>query len=128
LNAELPSSPIAIVGAIALLLSFVLAAFTAGAGIVGNARKNPRLVAASVWGLHGFFALVSVTSALIIYAFVTHDFSIKYVSATSDTSMSMAYKITAFWGGLDGSLLFWVLVLALFSAVAIKVNHRAIAT
>jgi hypothetical protein len=39
LNAELPSSPIAIVGAIALLLSFVLAAFTAGAGIIATREK-----------------------------------------------------------------------------------------
>lgn len=124
MNAELPSSPIAIVGAIALLLSFVLAAFTAGAGIIGNARKNPRLVAASVWGLHGFFALVSVTSALLIYAFLTHDYTLKYVASTSDTTMSTSYKITAFWGALDGSLLFWVLVLAGFSTVAVAMNSR----
>src|SRR5688500_10985795 len=38
--------------------------------------------------------------------------------------MSTWYKVTAFWGALDGSLLFWVLVLALFSSVAIAVNHR----
>src|SRR5438270_5753008 len=60
----------------------------------------------------------------MIYAFVTHDYAIKYVASTSDTSMPTTYKITSFWGGLDGSLLFWVLVLALFSTIAIAVNHR----
>ncbi len=124
MNGELPTSPIAIVGAIALLLSYLIAAGTAGLGIVGNARKNPRLVAASVWGLYGFFAMIAVTSALLIYAFLTHDYTIKYIAATSDTSMDTSYKITAFWGALDGSLLFWVLVLAGFSTVAIVTNAR----
>ena len=68
---ELPSSPIATVGTIALYLSFVLAAATAATGIVGNARKNPRLVAASVYGLYGFFAMIAITSALLVYAFLT---------------------------------------------------------
>ncbi|MBK7078293.1 MAG: cytochrome c biogenesis protein CcsA [Myxococcales bacterium] len=121
---ELPSSPIATVGTIALYLSFVLAAATAATGIVGNARKNPRLVAASVYGLYGFFAMIAITSALLVYAFLTHDFTIKYVAATSDTSMSTSYKITAFWGALDGSLLFWVFVLAAFSTIAVAVNAR----
>jgi len=123
-NGELPTSPIAIVGAIALLLSYLLAAATAFLGIVGNARKNPRMVSASVWGMYGFFAMIAVTSALLVYAFLTHDYTIKYVAATSDTSMTTAYKITAFWGALDGSLLFWVLVLAGFSTVAIMTNAR----
>ncbi|MEZ4399931.1 MAG: cytochrome c-type biogenesis CcmF C-terminal domain-containing protein [Kofleriaceae bacterium] len=124
MNAQLPSSPIAVVGAITLFLSYVLAGGTAALGIVGNARKNPRLVAASVWGLYGFFATIAVTSALLVYAFLTHDFAIRYVAATSDTSMSTSYKITAFWGALDGSLLFWVLVLAGFSTVAVATNAR----
>ncbi|MBK9033236.1 MAG: cytochrome c biogenesis protein CcsA [Myxococcales bacterium] len=124
MNAELPSSPIATVGAVALYLSYVLAAATAVTGIVGNARKNPRLVAASVWGLYGFFATIAVTSALLVYAFLTHDYTLKYVAATSDTSMSTAYKITAFWGALDGSLLFWVFVLGAFSTIAVAMNAR----
>ena len=120
----IPSSPIAIVGTVTLLASFVLAALATAAGIVGNARQNPRLVRASVHGLYAFFALVAIASGLMIYAFITHDYAIRYVAMTSDTSMSISYKITAFWGALEGSLLFWVLVLAAFSAVAVRVNER----
>src|SRR5262249_26716402 len=116
-------SPIALVGTLAILGAYIAAAWVAS-GIAGNARKSRRLVNASVYGLYGFSALVRLASALMIYAFVSHDYSIKYVAATSDTTMSTAYKITSFWGGLDGSLLFWVLVLALFSTVAIAVNHK----
>lgn len=119
-----PFSPIALVGTISLLTAYLVGAWAIAAGIAGNARKSRRLVSSSVYSLYGFSALIGLASALIIYAFVTHDFSIKYVAATGKTTMPTAYKITAFWGGLDGSLLFWVLVLALFSTVAIAVNHK----
>jgi cytochrome c-type biogenesis protein CcmF len=123
-NDPTPFSPIALVGTIALLTAYAVAAWSVAAGIAGNARKNRRLVNSAVYGLYGFAALVALASALIIYAFVTHDYTIKYVAAVSDTSMSTWYKVTAFWGGLDGSLLFWVLVLALFSSIAVVANHR----
>jgi cytochrome c-type biogenesis protein CcmF len=123
-NFSTPLSPIAIVGSIALLASFLTAAWCVVAGIVGNVRQNRRLVQSSVHGLYAFTALIALAGAMIIYAFLSHDFSIKYVAHTSDTSMTFWYKVTAFWGGLDGSLLFWVVVLAGFSCVAIRVNHR----
>ncbi len=121
---ETPFSPIAVVGTVALLAAYVVAAWCVGAGIAGNARKRRGLVNSSVYGLYAFGALICLASALMIYAFLTHDFSIKYVAATSDVSMPIAYKITSFWGGLDGSLLYWVLVLSIFSMIAIAVNHR----
>src|SRR6478672_514029 len=119
-----PFSPIALVGTIALLAAYAVAAWCAAAGIAGNARKSRRLVTSAVYGLYGFGALIALSATLLIYAFVTHDFAIKYVAQTSDTTMDTWYKVTAFWGGLDGSLLFWVLILSLFSMVAIAVNHR----
>ena len=121
---SVPFSPIALVGTITLLAAYGVAAWCVAAGIAGNARKSRRLVNSAVYGLYAFGALVGLASALIIYAFVTHDYSIKYVAAVSDTTMSTWYKVAAFWGGLDGSLLFWVLVLALFSTIAIVVNHK----
>ncbi|HWM86893.1 MAG TPA: cytochrome c-type biogenesis CcmF C-terminal domain-containing protein [Kofleriaceae bacterium] len=124
---SIPTSPVAALGTIALLAAFVVAAYAAAAGVIGNAQRRRRLVTSSVYSLYGFFALMMMASALLIYAFVTHDYTIKYVQHYSDTSMPLAYKITAYWGGLDGSLMFWVSVLAAFSAVAIKANaerHR----
>ena len=119
-----PFSPIALVGTITLIAAYVTAAWSFAAGVAGNARKSRRLVNASVYALYGLAALVGLASSLMVYAFVTHDYAIKYVAHTSDTTMSTIYKITSFWGGLDGSLLFWVLMLALFSTIAIAVNHR----
>ncbi|HEU4727971.1 MAG TPA: heme lyase CcmF/NrfE family subunit, partial [Kofleriaceae bacterium] len=124
MNEQTPFSPIALVGTIALLSAYGVAAWCVASGIAGNARKSRRLVNSSVYGLYGFAALIGLASALMIYAMVTHDFAIKYVASVSDTTMETAYKITAFWGGLDGSLLFWVLVLSMFSTVAVLTNHR----
>ncbi|MFN0248278.1 MAG: cytochrome c-type biogenesis CcmF C-terminal domain-containing protein [Kofleriaceae bacterium] len=121
---EQPFSPIAFVGTISLLVAYIVGAWGIASGIAGNAKKSRRLVASSVYALYGFSALICLASALMIYAFVTHDFSIKYVANTSDVSMSTWYKVTAFWGGLDGSLLFWVLVLGLFSTVAVLANAK----
>jgi cytochrome c-type biogenesis protein CcmF len=121
---NIPESPVAALGTLTLLAAFLVAAFAAAAGILGNAHERRRLVTSSVYGLYVFFALSLFASALIVYAFVTHDYTIKYVAHYSDTSMPLSYKITAFWGGLDGSLLFWVFVLSAFSAVAVRVNHH----
>jgi cytochrome c-type biogenesis protein CcmF len=121
---SIPHSPVAALGTIALLAAFVVAAYAAAAGAIGNAQRRRRLVSSSVNALYGFFALMMVASALLIYAFVTHDYTIKYVHHYSDTSMPLSYKIAAYWGGLDGSLMFWVSVLATFSAIAVRSNAQ----
>nr|MDQ3068094.1 cytochrome c biogenesis protein CcsA [Acidobacteriota bacterium] len=68
-------------------------------------------------------ALMFVASAVMIHAFVTSNFSIKYVDRYSDTVQPMFYKLTSYWGGLDGSIMFWVTLLASFGSVAIQVNR-----
>jgi len=120
---SIPDSPIALTGKVVLWVGFVIAAYAASAGLAGNARKSRRLVDSSIHALYGFFALMMLASALMIYAFVTHDYTIKYVAQYSDTSMPLGYKITAYWGGLDGSLMFWVAVLSLFAAIAVRMNR-----
>lgn len=121
---SIPESPIAALGTISLLVAFVITAYAATVGIIGNIQKRERLVRSSVHALHGLCAVMVLASALIVYAFVTHDYSIKYVTMYSDTSMPLLYKLTAYWGGLDGSLMFWVFCLAVFSSIAVATNRR----
>ena len=63
------------------------------------------------------FFLVSVSSGILIHALVISDFSIFYVWRHSSTDMPLIYKITSFWGGLEGSLLFWTLVQSFFAMI-----------
>jgi cytochrome c-type biogenesis protein CcmF len=111
-------------GTTADVILFLLALITAALGAVGAARRSPRLVEASVQGLYATTLLACFSSALIIYAFLADDFSLQYVQHTSDSGMPIFYKITAFWGGLDGSLLFWVLLLSIFSTLAVRANRQ----
>ena len=60
------------------------------------------------------FFLIAVASVVLVEALVNSDFSIHYVWGHSSRDMPLFYKITSFWGGLEGSLLFWVLVQSFF--------------
>ena len=63
------------------------------------------------------FFLVAVASGILIHALVISDFSIFYVWRHSSTDMPLIYKITSYWGGLEGSLLFWTLVQSFFAMI-----------
>ncbi|MGB3553078.1 MAG: heme lyase CcmF/NrfE family subunit [Jannaschia sp.] len=62
--------------------------------------------------------LVGFAFAALTYAFVTSDFSLRLVVLNSHTDKPMLYKVTGVWGNHEGSLLLWVLILALFGAAA----------
>ncbi len=115
---------ISLLGTITILVLFFVALATVALSIVGAHQRSERMVDAAVQGTYTVATLASFASALIIYAFVSGDFSIQYVQHTSDATMPLFFKITAFWGGLDGSLLFWVLLLSVFSAIAVRANRR----
>src|SRR5205814_1264869 len=56
-------------------------------------------------------------------ALLTHDFSIKYVASFTSANLPKVYTITAFWGGQSGSLLFWALILSIYSAITLLTNR-----
>ena len=60
----------------------------------------------------------------MINAFLTGDYSIKYVAHYSDSVQPLFYKITSYWGGLDGSIMFWVFLLSIFGSLAVYVNRE----
>lgn len=64
-------------------------------------------------------AFLTLSSAVLLFAFVTRDFSLVYVAEYSDTTLPMFYTITAFWAGQDGSFLLWAWLIAMFAAIFI---------
>ena len=62
--------------------------------------------------------------AIIVHAFVTGNYAIKYVQRYSDAAQPLAYKITSYWGGLDGSIMFWVFLLSVFGTIAVATNRE----
>ena len=75
---------------------------------------------AARFGAYGTVALVGVAVLCLAYAFVTHDFRIRYVAHYSDRSMPLQYLITALWGGQDGSLLWWLFLLSVYIGACVK--------
>lgn len=114
----------AALGALVLLLAFVTAAYAAAASVAGARRASPRLTESGIGAFYLVTALMTVASGLIIYAFVVGDYSIKYVQRYSDSAQPLFYRITSYWGGLDGSVMFWVFLLSCFGAVAVQVNRE----
>ncbi len=105
-------------GHFALVLAFAVAVFQMIVPMIG-AHKNWSAwmaVASSAASLQ--FALVAISFAALTYAFVTSDFSLNLVVANSHTDKPLLYKISGVWGNHEGSLLLWVLILALFGASA----------
>ncbi len=61
---------------------------------------------------------------VIVHAFVTDNYTIKYVQHYSNTVQPFIYKLTSYWGGLDGSIMFWAFLLAVFGSTAVYVNRE----
>ncbi len=106
-----------------LAVSFLYAVFFAGmAGLEfatsGFSGSRQRLL--SRWGEIGQFliaGLMTVCSLILLYAFTTYDFSVKYVAQYSDTTLPLFYRLTAFWAGQAGSMLFWAWSVAISGAI-----------
>ncbi len=106
-----------------ILSAFVVASAAFAAGVAGGRRGRSSLVLGSTGLFHVLTGLMLVASAIIVHAFVIEDYSIKYVQRYSDSAQPLFYKLTSYWGGLDGSLMFWVTLLAVFGSAAIHINR-----
>jgi cytochrome c-type biogenesis protein CcmF len=107
-----------------LLAAFVCCAYAAASSVAGARRRSRRLIESGIGALYLVAAIMAVASAVIVYAFVAGDYSIKYVQRYSDSALPLFYKLTSYWGGLDGSIMFWVTLLAAFASVAVYVNRE----
>ena len=111
-------------GSFTLLAAFVMCTYAAAVSVVGARRRSARLIESGVGAFYAVTALMLLASAVIIHAFVTEDYSIRYVDNYSDSAQPLFYQLTSYWGGLDGSIMFWVTLLAIFGAAAVRSNRE----
>ena len=111
-------------GSYLLLAAFVACAYAAATSVAGARRRSRRLVESGVGAFYLVAAIMAVASSVIVHAFVVGDYSIKYVQRYSDSVQPLFYKLTSYWGGLDGSIMFWVFLLSLFGSTAVYVNRE----
>src|SRR3982751_2992477 len=114
----------ATLGTFLLLASFVVASYALSSSVVGARWRSRRLIESGVGAFYLVSALMTVASVIIVHAFVTGNFTIKYVQRYSETAQPLAYKFASYWGGLDGSIMFWVFLLSVFGTVAVATNRE----
>ena len=104
------------IGHVALLLALAAACLQSVLPLVGAQRGDARLMAFARPAALAQLALVALAFALLTWCYVVSDFSVANVFQNSHTAKPMLYKVTGVWGNHEGSLLLWVLILALFGA------------
>src|SRR3977135_2139035 len=111
-------------GSFLLLTAFVVCSYAAIVSVAGARRQARHLIESGIGAFYLVMALMAAASAVMINAFLTNDFSIKYVAHNSDSVQPLFYKITSYWGGLDGSIMFWGFLLSIFGSIAVYVNRE----
>ena len=100
------------IGHFALILATCVAFLQAVLPLAGTMLDRPRWQALAKPMALLQFALIVLAYAVLTHGAVTDDFSIKYIAGHSNSLLPMEYKVSAVWGGHEGSLLLWVLMLS----------------
>jgi len=112
------------IGTGALAVGAALALYGGVAAAVGAGTGRSALIASAQHAALAVFALVTGCFLLLAYAFLTFDFSVRYVAIQTNLATPFYYRITAVWGALEGSILLWAWMLTLYTLVMV-LRHRA---
>lgn len=105
-------------GHVALILAFFVALFQTVVPLIGAQKRWQGWMAVAEPAATAQFLLIGAAFAALMHAFVTSDFSLRLVYLNSHSAKPLLYKISGVWGNHEGSMLLWVLILALFGAMA----------
>src|SRR5215468_10671260 len=113
-----------LIGELSLWVALLMAAWSTTASYAGGALRRDDLTASGVRGLYATFAMVVLASLGLRTGLLTRDFSLEYVASNISSTMPSLYVFTAFWSGQAGSMLFWALILAMYSTIAIATSRK----
>jgi cytochrome c-type biogenesis protein CcmF len=99
------------IGHLALLLALALALLQAAVPLAGATLGEARLMAVARPAAAGQFSFLSLSFLCLAFSFINNDFSVAYVAQNSNSQLPVWYRFSAVWGGHEGSLLLWVLIL-----------------
>ncbi len=111
-------------GRAALLVTLGLVAYAALAGGLAAWRGRRRLALSAQRALLAAFGATLVAAAVLWAALAQRDFSLAYVADHTSRKLPLGYALAAFWGGQEGSLLLWLLILTGYSALVVWVTGR----
>src|SRR5438128_480584 len=111
-------------GRAALVTAFLLLVYALVGGTLAAWKRRRRLAASAQNALIAAFGASAVAAAVLLSALARHDFSFRYVADHTSRELPLGYTLTAFWGGQEGSLLLWLLVLSGYSVAAVLTARR----
>jgi cytochrome c-type biogenesis protein CcmF len=111
-------------GRAALAVTLGLSAYALVAGGYAAYRGRRRLAASARNALIAAFGSTLVATLVLVVGFLRDDFSLAYVTDHSSRALPIPYKISALWGGQEGSLLLWLLILTGYAALAVSIARR----
>src|SRR5438067_2356933 len=114
----------AALGRAALLLSFGLAVYALVAGSLAARQRRRRLALSAQNALLAAFGTTLAAALVLWSALARRDLSFVYVAQHISRSLPTGYALSAFWGGQEGSLLLWLLILTAYAALAVWLNRR----
>jgi cytochrome c-type biogenesis protein CcmF len=112
-------------GRAALIVCLGLAVYAVVAGAFAAWTRRRRLAESAENAILASFLAALVASGVLLSALLRHDFSFVYVWRHTSLELPRPYTVSAFWGGQEGSLLLWLLVLTGFSAAAVLLGRRS---
>src|SRR3990170_5114632 len=95
------------IGALAVVMAFVVSAYGTIVPLLGVGLKRGELVQSGLRAVYANALLLGVASAAFLHALLTRDFGNAYVASYSSRDLGFWYTLSAFWAGQAGSLLFW---------------------
>jgi cytochrome c-type biogenesis protein CcmF len=110
-------------GYAAIGVAFGLACYGSVTAAVGARTGRPALLQSAQHAALAIFILIVLAMALLVSAFLTFDFSVRYVAMNTNRGTPFYYRITALWGALEGSIVLWSWMLALYTLIVI-VRYR----
>jgi cytochrome c-type biogenesis protein CcmF len=105
-------------GYFALIIAFITALYGAGAAAYGAVQRKPAYVESARRAMLLTWPLVTLAALAIITLLVTGHYEIRYVASVTSSTMPTYLKVTALWGGQEGSLVFWSWLMAAFASAA----------
>ncbi len=99
-------------GHFSLILALAVALVLGTLPLAGAARGNAAWMALARPAARAQFLFVAIAYACLTDAFVSNDFSVQYVAEHSNSMLPLVYRIAGVWGGHEGSILLWILMLA----------------
>ena len=112
-------------GRAALIVCLGLAVYAVVAGAIAARTRRRRLGESAENAILASFVGALVASGVLLTALLRHDFGLVYVWRHTSLELPRPYTVSAFWGGQEGSLLLWLLILTGFSAVAVLLARRS---